>query len=261
MAIAIRSNGQISFPSCPQAPSRRCLPSVKPGGPAPQNLDFSTGSARPSAPDTTAIAPRRPTSIGSSGTSSSTASATRLRWAPPRSPPSSRLALRDKVAASTQNQALRALLFLYREVLGVELPWLDDVVRAKRPQHLPVALRRDEVRAILQRLDGVSRLMALLLYGAGLRLLECCHLRVKDIDFAMNQIVIRDGKGRKDRVTMLPVAVKDTLIAHLVRAREQHQADLRAGAGWVELPNALTRKYPNTGRDWGWQWVFPATRF
>jgi integron integrase len=103
--------------------------------------------------------------------------------------------------------------------------------------------------------------MALLLYGAGLRLLECCHLRVKDIDFAMNQIVIRDGKGRKDRVTMLPVAVKDTLIAHLVRAREQHQADLRDGAGWVELPNALTRKYPNTGRDWGWQWVFPATRF
>jgi len=171
------------------------------------------------------------------------------------------LAVHDKVAASTKNQALSALLFLYREVLGVELPWLDVVVRAKRPQHLTVVLTRDEVRAVLQRLDGVSRLMALLLYGAGLRLLECCHLRVKDIDFATNQIVIRDGKGRKDRVTMLPAAVKAALIAHLERAREQHQADLRRGAGWVELPNALTRKYPNAGRDWGWQWVFPATRF
>ena len=171
------------------------------------------------------------------------------------------LAVQDKVAASTQNQALSALLFLYREVLGVELPWLDDVVRAKRPQHLPVVLTREEVRAVLQRLDGVSQLMALLLYGAGLRLLECCHLRVKDIDFATNQIVVRDGKGRKDRVTMLPAAVKIALIAHLERAREQHQADLRHGAGWVELPNALTRKYPNAGRDWGWQWVFPATRF
>jgi integron integrase len=170
------------------------------------------------------------------------------------------LAVRDKVAASTQNQALSALLFLYREVLGVELPWLDDVVRAKRPQHLPVVLTRDEVRAVLQRLDGVPRLMALLLYGGGLRLLECCRLRVKDVDFATNQIVVRDGKGGKDRVTMLPAAVKAALIAHLERAGEQHQADLRHGAGWVELPNALTRKYPNAGRDWGWQWVFPATR-
>ena len=171
------------------------------------------------------------------------------------------LALHDKVSASTQNQALSALLFLYREVMGVELPWLHDVVRAKRPQHLPVVLTREEVRAVLQRLDGVPRLMALLLYGAGLRLLECCHLRVKDIDFATNQIVVRDGKGRKDRVTMLPAAAKATLTAHLARAREQHQADLRYGAGWVELPNALPRKYPNAGRDWGWQWVFPATRF
>jgi integron integrase len=171
------------------------------------------------------------------------------------------LAVHENVAASTQNQALSALLFLYREVLGVELPWLDDVIRAKRPQHLPVVLTREEVRAVLQRLDGVPRLMALLLYGAGLRLLECCHLRVKDIDFATNQIVIRDGKGRKDRVTMLPAAVKAALITHLERAREQHQTDLRHGAGWVELPNALTRKCPDAGRDWGWQWVFPATRF
>ena len=164
------------------------------------------------------------------------------------------------MAASTQNQALSALLFLYREVLSVELPWLDDVIRAKRPQHLPVVLTRDEVRAVLQRLDGAPRLMALLLYGAGLRLLECCRLRVKDVDFATNQIVIRHGKGGKDRVTMLPAAVKAALIAHLERARKQHQADLRHGAGWVELPSALTRKYPNAGRDWGWQWVFPATR-
>jgi len=150
--------------------------------------------------------------------------------------------------------------YTYREVLGVELPWLDDVVRAKRPQHLPVVLTRDEVRAVLQRLDGVPRLMALLLYGVGVRLLECCLLRVKDVDVATNQIVIRNGKGGKDRVTMLPAAVTAALIAHLERAREPHQADLRHGAGWVELPNALTRKYPNAGRDWGWQGVFPATR-
>jgi integron integrase len=171
------------------------------------------------------------------------------------------LAVQTRVAASTQNQALAALLFLYREVLGVELPWLDDVVRAKRPHHLPVVLTRDEVRAVVQRLDGVPRLMALLLYGAGLRLLECCRLRVKDVDFATNQLVIRDGKGRKDRVTMLPGAAKAALAGHVEHARRQHQADLRRGAGWVELPGALARKYPNAGRDWGWQWVFPATRF
>ena len=135
------------------------------------------------------------------------------------------LAVRDNVAASTQNQALSALLFLYREVLGVELPWLDDVVRAKRP------------------------------------LLECCRLRVKDVDFATNQIVIRDGKGRKDRVTMLPAAVKTLLMTHIDHVRAQHQADLHRGAGWVELPGALLRKYPNVGREWGFQWVFPATRF
>jgi integron integrase len=171
------------------------------------------------------------------------------------------LAVQSKVAASTQNQALSALLFLYRNVLGVELPWLDDVVRARRPLHLPVVLTRDEVRAVLQRLDAVPRLMAILLYGAGLRLLECCRLRVKDVDVATNQITIRDGKGHKDRATMLPAAVKADLIAHLERMRRQHEGDLRHGAGWVELPGALLRKYPNAGRDWGWQWVFPATRF
>jgi integron integrase len=146
-------------------------------------------------------------------------------------------------------------------VLGVDLPWLDDVVRAKRPQYLPVVLTREETRAVLQQLTGVPRIMALLLYGAGLRLLECCRLRVKDVDFATNQIVVRDGKGRKDRVTMLPAAVKTLLMAHLDYVRTQHQADLRRGAGWVDLPGALLRKYPNAGREWPWQWVVPATRF
>jgi integron integrase len=171
------------------------------------------------------------------------------------------LAVRERVAASTQNQALNALLFLYREILGVELPWLDDLVRAKRPQHLPTVLTRDEVRAVLERLDGVPRMMALLLYGAGLRLLECCRLRIKDVDFATNQITIREGKGGKDRMTMLPGTVKANLAKQLERVRALHQRDLRQGAGWVELPWALARKYPNAGREWAWQWVFPATRF
>lgn len=170
------------------------------------------------------------------------------------------LAVRDKVAASTQNQALSALLFLYRHVLGVELPWLEDLVRAKRPQRLPVVLTREEVRAVLARLDGVSRLMAIILYGAGLRLLECCRLRIQDVDLATSQIVIRDGKGGKDRMTMLPAVMKAELVRHVARVREQHQADLRQGAGWVELPWALARKYPNAGREWRWQWIFPATR-
>ena len=134
-------------------------------------------------------------------------------------------------------------------------------VEGKVAASTPVVLTREEVRAILGRLDGVSRLMAVLLYGAGLRLLECCRLRIQDVDFGANQIVIRDGKGSKDRVTMLPAAVKAALAAHIDRVREQHLADLRHGAGWVELPWALARKYPNGGREWAWQWVFPATRF
>ncbi len=147
-----------------------------------------------------------------------------------------------------QNQALSALLFLYRKVLEQDLPWLDGVIRAKRPERLPVVLTRDEVRAVLERLHGVPRLMAFLLYGAGLRLLECCRLRVKDVDFASNQIVVRDGKGHKDRVTMLPEAVKAGLARHLEAARRQHELDVERSAGWVELPNALKRKYPNAGR-------------
>ena len=171
------------------------------------------------------------------------------------------LAVRDRVAASTQNQVLNALLFLYRHVLDVELPWLDDLVRARCPEHLPVVLTRDEIQAVIEKLDGAPRLITLLLYGAGLRLLECCRLRVKDVDIASSQLTIRDGKGGKDRVTMLPAATKPDLLRHLERVQRQHIRDLAQGAGWVELPWALGRKYPNAGREWGWQWVFPATRF
>ena len=170
------------------------------------------------------------------------------------------LAVEGKVGASTQNQALSALLFLYRAVLLQEVPWLDDLVYAKRPHHLPVVLTREEVRAVLGQILGVPRLMAFLLYGAGLRLLECARLRVKDIDPGRNQIVVRARKGNKDRLTMLPAAIKTDLLRHLEAVRTQHQLDLQAGAGWVEMPGALARKYPNAGREWPWQWVFPATR-
>jgi len=172
----------------------------------------------------------------------------------------SSLAVEGRVSASTQNQALAALLFLYGPVLGVELPWLDELVRAVRPERLPVVRSRDEVRAVLLVLRGTPRLMAVLLYGAGLRLLECARLRVKDLDFAANQIVVRSGKGDRDRVTLLPAVVRPALERQLARVRAQHERDLRAGAGWVELPHALARKYPNAGREWAWQWVFPATR-
>jgi integron integrase len=172
----------------------------------------------------------------------------------------SSLAVEGNVAASTQNQALSALLFLYREVLEQDLPWLDEVVRAKRPARLPVALTRDEVRILLSQIRAVPRLMALLLYGAGLRLLECARLRVKDVDFGGNQLVVRGGKGDKDRVTILPAVVKTELARHMEAVKRQHEEDLRRGAGWVELPSALARKYLNAGREWPWQWVFPATR-
>jgi integron integrase len=170
------------------------------------------------------------------------------------------LAVERRVSASTQNQALGALLFLYRQVLQLPVDGLDGVVRAKRPLHLPVVLSRAEVRAVLDRLDGVPRLMALLLYGAGLRLLECARLRVKDVDFAAHQLVVRAGKGDRDRVALLPAVVRDPLARQLERVRRRHAADLRAGAGWVELPLALERKYPQAGRELGWQWIFPATR-
>ena len=172
----------------------------------------------------------------------------------------SALATRHNVAASTQNQALAALLFLYRHVYEVDLPWLDGLVRARRPKRLPVVLTRAEVQAVLTRVDGVQQLMATLLYGAGLRLLECCRLRVKDVCFDRHEIMIREGKGDKDRRTMLPTSCVPRLRDHLRKVRHQHAEDLARGAGWVELPHALGRKYPSAGREWAWQWVFPATR-
>lgn len=170
------------------------------------------------------------------------------------------LATERKVAPSTQQQALAAILFLYRHVLHIDLPWLDDVVRAKPRRHLPVVLNRAEVREVMMHLHGTHALMAMLLYGGGLRLLECCRLRVKDLDFERRVLNVRQAKGGKDRVTVLPAVVVDRLRTHLEHCRRQHQADRDSGAGWVELPDALHRKYPNAGREWPWQWVFPATR-
>jgi integron integrase len=170
------------------------------------------------------------------------------------------LATRDHVAASTQNQAFSALLFLYRDVLERDIPGLADVVRAKRPLRLPLVLAPDEVRAVLARVRSPYRIMAALMYGAGLRLLECCRLRVKDLDFHRHEIVVRDGKGRKDRVTVLPDALVERLQVHLERVHRWHQADLAAGAGSVLLPDALDRKYVEASHEWPWQWVFPAGR-
>jgi len=172
----------------------------------------------------------------------------------------SALAIDAKVSASTQNQALAALLFLYGQVLGADLPWLGEMVRAGRSQRLPVVLSREEVRAVLVALRGTPRLMGMLLYGAGLRLLECCRLRVKDVDFSSNQLIVRSGKGDHDRVSLLPPAVVPALRRQLVWVQSLHDRDVRAGAGWAELPHALGRKYPNAGRELPWQWLFPATR-
>jgi integron integrase len=172
----------------------------------------------------------------------------------------SHLATARRVSASTQNQALSALLFLYQQVLGRELEWLEGVVRAKAPHRLPVVLTRDEVRAVLDRMDGAPRLVATLLYGSGLRLLEGLQVRIKDLDLARGELTIREGKGARDRRTMLPRGVVAPLQRHLEQVRALHAADLARGAGWVELPQALDRKYPNAGREWPWQWVFPATR-
>ena len=172
----------------------------------------------------------------------------------------SHLAMHDRVSPSTQNQALAALLFLFREVLGQGLPWLQEVVRARRPKRLPIVLTRDEVQAVLERLVGTPRLMAGLLYGTGLRLLECARLRVQDVDFGRSQIIVRGGKGDRDRVTLLPQSIAPALEEHLQRVSRLHRADRAQGAGWVALPGGLERKYPDAGREWAWQWVFPATR-
>ena len=170
----------------------------------------------------------------------------------------SHLAVAREVSASTQNQAKSALLFLYREVLEIELPWLDNVTQAKTPQRMPVVLTVAEVQRVLARLEGTVWLMASLLYGTGLRLMECVRLRVKDMDFERLEIVVRDGKGGKDRVTMLPGRLVAPLQAHLERVRRLHEEDLAAGYGEVYLPHALARKYPNAAREWGWQYVFPS---
>jgi len=170
----------------------------------------------------------------------------------------SHLAVSKDVAASTQNQALSALLFLYRHVLAKPLSRLADVVRATRPAKLPTVLSRDEVRRVLTRMDGTPRLVATLLYGTGMRLLEGLRLRVKDVDFALNEVVVREGKGQRDRHTMLPASLKESLSTHLEGIKERHQVDLSEGYGEVFLPGALARKYPGAARQWAWQYVFPA---
>ena len=170
------------------------------------------------------------------------------------------LATQARVAPSTQNQALAALLFLYREVLALELPWMEGIVRAKRAPRLPVALPRAQTTALLRAMHGREALMAGLLYGSGLRLMECLRLRVKDVDFDCNEIVVRDGKGGKDRKTVLPAALRDTLHSQIEQVRVTHARDLEMGFGAVSLPGALARKYGHAEHAFCWQYVFPASR-
>jgi integron integrase len=167
------------------------------------------------------------------------------------------LAIKERVSASTQTQALSAIIFLYRHVFHREIGELKGLIRARKPRHLPVVMTKDEVRSVIAELDGQCRLMAGLMYGAGLRLMECLRLRVQDVDFSANQISLRDGKGAKDRLTMLPQGIKAPLMEHLKRVQLIHQRDLQEGWGGVSLPDALPRKYPNAAAEWGWQWVFP----
>src|SRR3990172_1313003 len=167
------------------------------------------------------------------------------------------LAVKEKVSASTQNQALTALLFLYRHVIGREVGDLGKVIRARKLTRLPVIMTRDEVKAVLSNLSEDKWLMASLMYGAGLRLMECLRLRVQDIDFSRNEIMVRDGKGAKDRITMLPELIKKPLQDHLRDVKAIHEKDLAEGWGHVLMPDALDRKYPNAPMDWRWQWVFP----
>src|SRR6266481_6022512 len=170
------------------------------------------------------------------------------------------LARDGNVAASTQNQALSALLFLYKQVLKGEIGWLEDVERAKKPARLPVVLTHDEVHKVFEHLRGTPRLMAGLLYGSGLRLMECVRLRVKDVDLGSLRITVRDGKGGKDRITMLPVNAAESMRQHLDKVRAQHEQDLAEGFGAVHLPAALERKFATANRQWVWQYVFPSTR-
>ncbi len=170
------------------------------------------------------------------------------------------LAVRGKVAASTQNQALAALIFLYKDVMGEELPWMDDIVRAKRPARIPVVMSRGEITRVFQHLTGPTRLVAGLLYGGGLRLLEALTLRIKDIDFERREVRVRSGKGQNDRVTMLPERMIPALTRQITRVLEQHREDLVDGTGSVALPFALEKKFPRAAWEPAWQWVFPATR-
>lgn len=170
----------------------------------------------------------------------------------------SHLARDGHVAAATQNQALAALLFLYKEVLGVELPWLAAIERAKKPKRLPVVLSRDEINRLISRLEGTHALMARVLYGTGMRLMECVRLRVKDVDFDHLEITVRNGKGGKDRMTMLPDLLVGPLRDQLRKSRTLFSEDRRKHLPGVYLPNALEKKYPNAGKEWAWQWVFPA---
>ena len=169
------------------------------------------------------------------------------------------LAVDRQVSASTQNQAKAAILYLYKQVLAINLPWLDEVVQAKRPQRLPVVLTPSEVRALLMHMDNATMgLIARLLYGTGMRLMEALRLRVKDVEFTRREIIIREGKGGKDRVTVLPENLIEPLQAQLHKAQALHQKDLAAGLGRVHLPHALAVKYPNADKAWAWQWVFPS---
>lgn len=168
------------------------------------------------------------------------------------------LAVNKKISASTQTVALSALLFLYRDVLKKDLPYVSNIERAHRRKKLPVVFTRDEVRRVLAGLTGTQGLIARMLYGSGLRLMECLRLRVKDLDFTYGQVTIREGKGEKDRVTMLPESLRHPLERHLKKVKLLHEEDLEGGYGEVHLPYALARKYPRAAKEWGWQYVFPA---
>lgn len=170
------------------------------------------------------------------------------------------LAVEGNVASGTQNQALSALLFLYREVLEIQLPWMDNVVRAKRPRRLPVVLSRDEAKRLLTALDGRAWLIASMLYGTGMRLMECLRLRVKDVDFARKEIIVREGKGNKDRRTMLPSSLVEPMQREIERTKALHQMDVDEGFGAARLPHALARKYPRVAWEFGWAFVFAAAR-
>ncbi len=169
------------------------------------------------------------------------------------------LAVNGKVSASTQTQALSALLFLYRDVLGIDLPWMDGLVRAKPSQRVPMVLSVNEIHRLMANLEGMYSLMARLIYGSGMRLMECVRLRVKDVDFDRLEVTVREGKGRKDRVTMLPQSLVPELQAHLKKVQVLFDMDRKDDIPGVEMPDALAKKYPNAGKEWGWFWVFPAS--